>query len=160
MHLSCQSEVKDFGLVPLREKDIRRLDVTMENARGMRGLEGVGKLDADIQNLLVRQGAPGNTMMECFALQEFHHDYWLALILRDLVNRADVGMVQCRGGASFALESFESKRISDHVRVEKFQCDMPAELEVFGLIHHAHTPAAELTRDAAVRNGLADHSRR
>jgi hypothetical protein len=41
------------------------------------------------------------------ALQQFHHDVRLPILLTDLMNRADVGMVQCRGSPRLALESFQ-----------------------------------------------------
>ena len=40
---------------------------------------------------------------------------------------------------------------------EELQSDGPAEPRVFGLVHDAHTPAAELAGDLVVGDGLADH---
>ena len=40
---------------------------------------------------------------------------------------------------------------------EELEGDEAAELDVFGLVDHAHAAAAEFFEDAIVRDGLADH---
>lgn len=80
-------------------------------------------------------------------------------MLPNLVNRADVGMVQGRSGAGFAAEAFEGLGILGRIVGEKLEGDEAAELSVFGFVDHTHATAAEQFEDAVVGDGLADHRR-
>jgi hypothetical protein len=81
----------------------------------------------------------------------------MAIMLADLVNSADVGMIQGRSSARFAAEAFESLGIVGRIVGKKLERDEAAELSVFGLINHTHSAAAKHFGDAVVGNGLADH---
>ena len=96
-------------------------------------------------------------MLEGGAFQELHHDVGLALLLTDIVNGADVGMVQGRGGLSFPLETSQGLRIARHLIWEELQGDEAVQAGVFGLIDDAHPPAPELPDNFVVRDRLADH---
>lgn len=62
--------------------------------------------------------AAANTISKRLALQKFHHQVWLTLMLADVVNGADIGVVQRRGGARLALEPFECSLVSKLIRQE------------------------------------------
>ena len=49
----------------------------------------------------------GGPLLERLALQQFHGDEGLAVAFVDVVNRADVGVVQCACGSGFTLETSE-----------------------------------------------------
>jgi len=74
----------------------------------------------------------------------------------NVVDGADVGMVEGGGSAGFALEALERLAIFRKFLGQKLQGNASAEPGVFGLIHHAHTAATELLDDV-VGDGLADH---
>ena len=80
-------------------------------------------------------------------------------LLADVVDRADVGMVEGGRGTSFTSETFQCLRVSGNVVRQEFEGDKTTKLGVLGLVNYAHTAAAELFDDAVVRDGLADHSR-
>jgi hypothetical protein len=71
-------------------------------------------------------------------------------MLSDLMNRADVGMIQCGSGACFAAKAFECLRISGYILWQEFQGDKLPKLGALGFIHDAHTIAAEPLNDAVV----------
>ena len=75
----------------------------------------------------------------------------------DVVDGADVGMVQSGSGARFAPEALEGLRIAGDIVGQKFQSDEAAQARVFGFVDDAHAAAAELFDDAVVRDGVADH---
>jgi hypothetical protein len=60
------------------------------------------------------------------------------------------------GGRSLdlPLEAAESLCVVDEVVGKELQGDVAAELEVFRLIHHAHSPAADPADDAVMGNRL------
>src|SRR5450432_3567838 len=89
--------------------------------------------------------------------QALHHDEEMPLVLADLVNGADVGMVQGRCGASLAAKTLESLRILRSILGKKFQSDEPAQQRVLGFVDHAHAAAAEEFNDPVVGDGLAYH---
>ena len=63
----------------------------------------------------------GRTEAARQGLEEFRRDERLILVLVDFVDRADVGMVQGRGGAGLALESLQCLMIADQVRRKELQ---------------------------------------
>ena len=82
----------------------------------------------------------------------------MSRVLANLVDRADVGMVQCRGGLRFSLETSESLGVIGHFVGQKLESDEAMEQSVLGLVDHTHPAAAELLDDAVVRDGLANHA--
>jgi hypothetical protein len=81
----------------------------------MRSPERGGDLGAILQRVLELQPLPPDQLVECLAGNKLHSDERLAILLTDFVDRADVGMVQRRGGLCLALETGESLRISGYV---------------------------------------------
>ena len=78
--------------------------------------------------------------------------------LADLVNGADVGMVQGGGGTRLAAETFQRLRVLGDVVRQKLERDKAAEASVLGFVHDAHTAAAELADDTVVRDRRIDHA--
>ena len=96
-------------------------------------------------------------MLERLSLQQLHGDEVLTVRFVDLINRADVRMIERGGSEGFPLKSFTGGRIVLHLSGQELQRDMAMQLEVFGLVDHTHPAATELREDAIVRDGLADH---
>jgi hypothetical protein len=74
---------------------------------GVRGIERVGDLDAEIEHALERQRTTRDFLLQRVAVEQLHHDEGLAVVLADVVNHADVRMIQRRGDARFAAEALE-----------------------------------------------------
>ena len=105
----------------------------------------------------VSSGLPGDAVLERLAIQKLHGDERLAVVLADLVDRADVRMVQRRRGTRFAPEAFQRLRVAGHFLGQELQGHEAAKVGVLGLVDHTHPAAAELLDDAVMRDGLADH---
>ena len=75
----------------------------------------------------------------------------------DLVNGADVGMIQGRRGTRFAAKTFQRLGILRQIVGKEFQRYKAAEFSVFGFIDYSHPAPAKLLENAVVRDGLADH---
>ena len=80
----------------------------------------------------------------------------VAVVLADIVDGADVGMIQSGSGFGFALEAFERLRVVGDIVGEKFQSDGAVEAGVLGFVDDTHAAATEFFDDAVVRNGAAD----
>ena len=103
-------EVQNLRLAALRNKNVGGLNVAMNDAFLVRGIQAVGNLDGVIDQLMQSAGrAVSCACLDPFAkrhaLQQLHNDEGLAVVLAQLVDRADVGVVEGRGGARFALEA-------------------------------------------------------
>ena len=77
-------------------------------------------------------------------------------MLADLVNRADVGMIQSRGRPRFAAKTFEGLCVPGELVGQELLRDKTTQFGVFRLVYDTHAPAAELVDDVVMRDGLAD----
>jgi len=60
-------------------------------------------------------------MLQSLAVQELHGDERLAALLADVVNRADVGMVESRRGLRFTLKTGNSLGVFGYFIGQEFQ---------------------------------------
>jgi len=98
-------------------------------------------------------------MLQGHAIKELHGDKGAALVLADVVDGADVGMIQCRGGLRFALKAGKRLRIAGNLFGQEFQGHESVQAGIFGLINDAHAAATELLDDAVMGDGLTNHWR-
>jgi hypothetical protein len=120
-------------------------------------IEPVRDLDCQIENLVCLERLSLNTVLEGAALQVLHRDEVPAFILVDIIDGADVGMIQSGGCLSLASESLERARVRRHIFRQEFQGDKTAEFGVLGLVDDPHPPAAQLLDDPVVRHRPANH---
>ena len=83
----------------------------------------------------------------------------LAVLLADVVDGADIGMVQGGCGLRFTPKSLQSLAVLGHILRKKLQGDESAQAGVFGFIDHAHATAAEFFDNAIVRDGLIEQAK-
>jgi hypothetical protein len=95
-------------------------------------------------------------MLQGHAIQKLHRDVGLLATLADVVDRADVGMVQSGGGTGFTSETFQRLRVSGNVIRQELERNETTQFGVLGLVNDAHAATAELFDDAVARDGLAD----
>src|ERR1700723_4332991 len=81
-------------------------------------------------------------------------------ILANIMNRANIRMIQSRSSPSLAPKSVQGKRIPRHLIRKEFQRHGPAQPPILSLIDHTHPPAAQLLEDAVMRNSPANHRSR
>jgi hypothetical protein len=70
--------------------------------------------------------------------------------LVNLVDRADIRVVQGGRSFGFPLETAEGLRVVGKFVGKEFQGDVATELEVFGLVNDTHAPAPDLAEDAVM----------
>src|SRR5216683_591699 len=105
------------------------------------------------------QRTAGNHWLQRHAIQEFHGYEGTAVLLANVVNRADVGMVQCGCGLGFALKTGECLRVTGNLLGQELEGDEAMQPRVLSLVNHTHPATTHLLNDAVVRDGLADHWR-
>ena len=86
---------------------------------GVCGVQRIRNLDGQRKQDFQFQRTPCNAVLQRRALQKLHHDEGLAVLLPDLMNRADIRMVQSRGRLRLALKAGQRLGVmSNFVRQE------------------------------------------
>jgi hypothetical protein len=149
-------KIEDLRVPALGDEDIRRLNVTVNNAFRVRGVECVGNLDGQRQECLILQRTAGDHVLQCHPIQKFHRDEGLAILFINLVDGADIRVVESRCRLRFTLETGQSLGVLGYLVRQELQRYKAVQLHILGLIDHTHPAAAQLLHDAVVRDGLAD----
>src|SRR6266851_5063362 len=89
-----ETEVEDLGLAARVDEDVRRLDVTVNDSLGMRRLERIRELNADIEQARDVERAAADAFGERLPFQQLHRDEVLPFELIDRVDGADRRMVE------------------------------------------------------------------
>ncbi len=153
----CQAEIEQLGLTALGDKNICGLDVAMDDALAVGGVERVGDLDTQSDQGFCVERPAFDAMLERLAFEKFHGDKSQAVLLVDFVNGADIGMIQSRGCLRFALKTAERLLIFGDIVGQELEGDEPAQLKVFGFVDYAHASAAQFFENPIVGDGLTEH---
>ena len=129
----------------------------MNDPLRVRRVQRVSDLNRQVQQFVCLQRLSGDEALDSLALQILNHDEGLALVFSDVINRADIRVIEGGSCLRFTLEPFQGLSILGEFLREELQGDGALELGVRGLVHHAHAPAAELLQDAIVADSRATH---
>ena len=152
-----EAEIQDLGVPSFGDKDIGGLDVAVHNAFAMRSIERIRDFDGQQEQLFIFQRTAGDDVFQCQAVQILHGDERPSLLLSDVVNGADIGMIQGGCRLSLALEAGQRLRITANVLRQKFKGHKAVQACVFGFVDHTHATATEFVGDSIVGDGLTDH---
>ena len=123
----------------------------MHDAQRMRRLQRARGLTSERQHVRHLQRTALNPRGQRIAVDQLHRDVRTAIqSIADLVDHADVRMIQRRRRARFTLEALPRIRIAREMRPRQLQRDAAAERDVFGNPHLAHAAFAEPIEDAVV----------
>ena len=112
---------------------------------------------AERQQRFSFQRTPRDAVLQRRAVQKLHDDERLPILLPDLMDGADIGVIQCGSSLSFSLEASQHLGVFGYFFEQKLQRDKSVEGYVLSLVDNAHAATAQLLSDAVVRDGLADH---
>src|SRR5581483_449374 len=149
-----QAEVEQLYLATTADEHVPRLDVAMDDAAGVGGIERVGNLDGDAQQLIQLHGAAGDSVVERVPFQQLHGDEMPAVSMPDLKDGADVLVIERGRRAGLHLEAFQGLGSTGKIFGKELQGHAAPQVEVFSLIHHAHPAGAQLSKNAIVGNLL------
>ena len=87
----------------------------MHDSLGVGGVQAVGDLNADLEELGNIHRLAGDAVFQGLAFEKFHGDEGAPFELADIVNRADVGVIQRGSGASFAAKALDGLRVLGNI---------------------------------------------
>ncbi len=128
----------------------------MDDPLLVRGRQGIGQGDGDLEDPLQGHAGRGDQLGEPLALDQLHGEEADTLGLLDRVDRDDVGMIQRGQGLGLPLEAVEPLRICGQLGRQHLQGHLAVEAQILGTINLAHTARTELFQDPVMANGLAD----
>src|SRR5262252_11171668 len=102
----------------------------MDDALCVGRVESLQHLAGDVEQSIQFQRIACNQFLQRHAVKEFHGDEDTAVGIANVVDRADVGMVEGRVSTCFALEAVAQLGIVGEVVGEKLQCDKTAKASV------------------------------
>ncbi len=132
-----QPEVEQLRAA-LRQHDVPGLQVPVDHALPVRGAQGVRDLRGDRQRLLQRQRPFLQALRERLPGEVLHHEEHLALVIADVVERADVRVVQAGDGLRLALEASAAFGVGTEFGQQNLDRDRAVEPRVAGLVDLAH----------------------
>ena len=141
----------------LGDEDVGGFDIPMNDARAMGGIERVCDVNSKRQQQIGFKGLAGDAVLQHDAIQKLHGDKCFPILLANVINGADVGMVQSRRSLRLAPKTGEHIWITRNIFGQEFERDKTLQARVFGLVDHAHPSATEFLDNAVVRESLADH---
>ena len=132
----------------------------MRDALAVRLVEPIRDLDGDLERLIERQRAPLQPLGQRVPLQVLHDQEVDPVLLTDVVERANVRVVQAGDGLRLALEPLLEIGVRGDMLGEDFDGDRAVQAGVARFVHFAHPARAEWREDligAELRPGVKRH---
>ena len=137
-------EVGEIRVAVLGEEDILRLHVAVDDPATVGVVERTGdrREDGDhLRSLEAARLALGVEMLvEIAAIDVLHHQIDMPIMLADIVNGQDMGVLQSRHRARLALETLGIVRLVRQRRGQDLDRDRPLEDRIEGAIDGRHPP--------------------
>src|SRR5277367_2488401 len=86
------------------------------------------------------------------------YDVRSSLMLPNVVNCANIRVIQCRSGFRLAAESLRSLRVFCKFFGQELEGDKTIQPDVLGFVNDSHSTVTQFLNDAIMRNGLVNHS--
>ena len=115
----------------------------MRHPGPMRAVQRIGDLRGELQRLIQRERAALDARRQRLALHVLHHHVAGAILVADVVEHADVRMVQRSNGAGLALKSLAQILALGDVFGQDLDGDGAVEASVARLVHFAHASRAD-----------------
>ena len=116
----------------------------MHDAFAVRRIERIGNLNRQWQQLFRFHRPAGDQVLQGHAVEELHDHEGSAIFLADVMDGADVGMIERRRRSRLTAEALQRLRDREPRFGEKLERDKTAQAGVLGLVHHTHAATAEL----------------
>jgi hypothetical protein len=144
---------------PPGESEIRGLEVAVDDALVVGGLEAAGQLAAGAQDVLLGKGSLAEGLVERRTGDELHDEKVDAVLGVEVQQMGDVRVGEAREGVGLLAETAASILVPQGALGEHLQRDVAVQLLVVGAVDLAHAPGSEALDDAVVGERAADEAR-
>ncbi len=165
-----EAEVEDLDLAAGGDHDVAGFEVAMHHSLLMGLFESLGHLHGNRSGFAGRQRSRAQFGGQGIAGDQLHDDVVGAVVLDDVVNGGDLGVIEPGEHARFAAEALAGFLVGEHAGLEHFDGDIALEFFVARAVDDAHAAGAELGDDAVAveqarlggegRDGRRDRQRR
>src|SRR5579863_2647014 len=115
-----EAEIENFGVAAFGHEDVCGLDIAVNDAFGVGGVEGVRDFDSQVEEQVQLHGTASDEVLQSLAFEALHGDEGASVFFADVVDGADVGMVESGGGLGLATKTAERLGIFGEVVGKKF----------------------------------------
>jgi hypothetical protein len=119
----------------------------MSHTTAMSLVERAGNLRSVLKYLRHGQRPFFQTLRQRFAIQVFHNNEVNAVLLADIVESANVGMIQAGYNFGFPVETLAARGIVREVRRQNLDGDGAIKPRIARAIDFSHAPRAERRKD-------------
>src|ERR1700676_4421255 len=130
-------------MAPFGDEDICGLDVSVDDAFGMRGVQSIGNFDRHAEQIFKLHVPTRYRVLQRHAIQILHCDEGSSALVTNIMDSANIRMIQGRRGTGLTFEPFKRLWVVRNVFWQELQSDESAESGVFSLIDDTHAAATE-----------------
>ena len=127
----------------------------MDHAAAVRLVERVGDVDGTAHRLVDAHGPTPEPVLERFAFEALHHEEVDAVLVADVVQRADVRVIEAGDDLRFALEARAHRLVRGAARRKHLDRHGAIQPCIDGSIHLAHAARAQKLADFVAPQGSA-----
>jgi hypothetical protein len=137
------AEVQQLHLAVRGEEDVVRLHVPVDDPTGVGGGEATGHLGCPFQRGAEGRPATGEAVAQRLSLEQLGDEVGRTLVLAEVVDRDEVGMVQRARKARLLLEAAHQLGVAREHLVDHLERDLPAEPAVACPVDLRHPAGAQ-----------------
>src|SRR5713101_2203217 len=116
----------------------------------MRRLQRISNLNRKVYEVISLQRLARDALTKRLAFEQLHREEGPRFLFANVVNDADIGVIQSRGGACLPLKPLQCRAIFGVIVREKLESHVAAQARVFSLVNHSHATRPELFENAVV----------
>ena len=152
-----QAEIENLRVPAFGRKYICGLDIAMDDAFAVGCIQSVRDVHCQGQEPFIVDRRAADEMLHGASFQIFHRNESLTVLIPNVINGANVGMVESGCSPRFSLKAGQSLRIAAEFRRQELKSDVALQAHIHRLVDNTHPAAAEFFDDLVVRDVLANH---
>lgn len=138
-----QPEIKDLEASVFREEQVFRLEVPMHDSSVVRRRQPARDFHAGIASLARPHRTATEAIPQGLSLEQFRDDVGTPIVLPDVVNRNNIGVVESGRGLRLQLEAMETSSIARPLVRQNFDGHVAFERSVARTIDFAHAARSQ-----------------
>ncbi|MEZ4379857.1 MAG: hypothetical protein R3A79_00810 [Nannocystaceae bacterium] len=142
-----EAEVEDARPPVAAEEHVLRLEVAVDEARRVGGVEPPARVAQRPQELAPRHVRAAKEAAEILAVDELHRQVDAVVVLADLIDLDDEGAREARERLGLAEHPLADLRLAGELLLDQLDRDLAIEIDVVAGVDDAHRPLAYLPVD-------------